>query len=242
MVCMPLLVVAGLGLTLLLLGCCPWVMRSCSAYSTCTALVLPALMQLPLTLLAFAFDAACIRLTRVPGGVLHAGTSMAAPHVSAVAALVWSAFTACPGYTIRAALKAAALDLGTPGTDEEFGAGLVQARAAYDYLLGHPCATAAWPARRYLPPPPAASPPLRPPPPPPSPRPVPAPSSSRQPQSGARRPPPPPVGTRRAPVPVASRRSPPPPASAGARRAQVLSASGSRLQGLPWVRPAAQLA
>ncbi len=64
------------------------------------------------------------------------GTSMASPHVAAVAALVWSyAPDATPG-EIRAALAASAEDLGTSGRNNEFGYGLVQAQAALDYLGG----------------------------------------------------------------------------------------------------------
>ncbi len=64
------------------------------------------------------------------------GTSMASPHVAAVAALVWSyAPDASPG-EIRAALAASAEDLGTAGRNNEFGYGLVQAQAALDYLGG----------------------------------------------------------------------------------------------------------
>ena len=64
------------------------------------------------------------------------GTSMASPHVAAVAALVWSYVPdATPG-EIRAALAASAQDLGSAGRNNEFGYGLVQAQAALDYLGG----------------------------------------------------------------------------------------------------------
>jgi serine protease len=64
------------------------------------------------------------------------GTSMASPHVAAVAALVWSYVPdATPG-EIRAALAASAEDLGSSGRNNEFGYGLVQAQAALDYLGG----------------------------------------------------------------------------------------------------------
>ena len=62
------------------------------------------------------------------------GTSMATPHVSAVAALVWSYFPKCTAATIRNTLNASALDLGAKGRDTKFGYGLVQAKAAYDRL------------------------------------------------------------------------------------------------------------
>ncbi|HEX6928493.1 MAG TPA: S8 family serine peptidase, partial [Gammaproteobacteria bacterium] len=43
------------------------------------------------------------------------GTSMATPHVSGVAALVWSNHTGCTNADIRSALQATAQDLGDPG-------------------------------------------------------------------------------------------------------------------------------
>ena len=63
-----------------------------------------------------------------------AGTSQAAPHVSGVAALL-----VARGVRGQAAVKrilATASDLGTPGTDAEYGAGLVNARAAVAGLGG----------------------------------------------------------------------------------------------------------
>lgn len=65
---------------------------------------------------------------------LFNGTSMATPHVSAVAALVWSYFPSCSVSQIRSTLDKTALDLGAPGRDPYFGYGLVQAKAAYDRL------------------------------------------------------------------------------------------------------------
>jgi serine protease len=64
------------------------------------------------------------------------GTSMASPHVAAVAALVWSHEPTLSAADIRAVLAATAEDLGTAGRNNEFGYGLVQARAALDYLGG----------------------------------------------------------------------------------------------------------
>ena len=62
------------------------------------------------------------------------GTSMATPHVSAVAALVWSAYPSLSNAEIRAALDATAKDLGDPGRDTAYGYGLVQAYDAIQYL------------------------------------------------------------------------------------------------------------
>ena len=64
------------------------------------------------------------------------GTSMATPHVAAVAALVWSANPSWTNVEIREALNASAVDLGAAGRDTIFGYGLVQAAAALDYLGG----------------------------------------------------------------------------------------------------------
>ena len=67
------------------------------------------------------------------------GTSMATPHVSAVAALVWSYFPTCTGTQIRNSLTKSALDLGTAGRDTKFGFGLVQAKAAKDRITTFGC-------------------------------------------------------------------------------------------------------
>jgi subtilisin family serine protease len=67
------------------------------------------------------------------------GTSMATPHVSAVAALVWSYFPTCTGSQIRTSLVNSAMDLGPVGRDTKFGYGLVQAKAAYDRIKAMGC-------------------------------------------------------------------------------------------------------
>jgi serine protease len=64
------------------------------------------------------------------------GTSMATPHVSGVAALVWSHNTAWTNQQVRDALAATAEDLGSTGRDNTYGWGLVQAKAALDHLNG----------------------------------------------------------------------------------------------------------
>lgn len=58
------------------------------------------------------------------------GTSMATPHVSAVAALAWSAKPTLSNATIRTVLQTTAQDLGARGRDNNFGYGLVKADAA----------------------------------------------------------------------------------------------------------------
>ena len=69
------------------------------------------------------------------GYALLDGTSMATPHVSGVAAAVWSRFPSATNQEIRDALTSTALDLGTAGRDNTFGFGLVQAKAALDFLV-----------------------------------------------------------------------------------------------------------
>ncbi len=67
------------------------------------------------------------------------GTSMATPHVSGVAALVWSHFPQCSNQQIRDALNATAQDRGATGRDTSYGFGIVKAKDAYDYLSQTDC-------------------------------------------------------------------------------------------------------
>ena len=64
------------------------------------------------------------------------GTSMAAPVVAGVAALVWSAFPNLTATELRQLLSESAVDLGAPGRDDAFGAGRVDAWRAIQQ--GHP--------------------------------------------------------------------------------------------------------
>jgi subtilisin family serine protease len=66
--------------------------------------------------------------------VRRSGTSMATPHVSAVAALLWSARPSLTQVQVRDLLERSAKDLGPPGRDPTFGFGLVQARAALELM------------------------------------------------------------------------------------------------------------
>ena len=64
---------------------------------------------------------------------------MAAPHVSGVAALVWSNHPTCTNSEIRNALGASAKDLGGAGRDNAYGFGLVRAANAVAYITANPC-------------------------------------------------------------------------------------------------------
>ena len=68
------------------------------------------------------------------GYAFLSGTSMATPHVSGVAALIWSANPSWTNRQIREALDSTAQDLGASGYDTSFGWGLVQAKAALTEL------------------------------------------------------------------------------------------------------------
>jgi subtilisin family serine protease len=67
------------------------------------------------------------------------GTSMATPHVSAVAALVWSYFPTCTAAQMRVTLSKSVIDLGAVGRDVKYGHGLVQAKVAYDRIKSLGC-------------------------------------------------------------------------------------------------------
>jgi len=62
------------------------------------------------------------------------GTSMATPHASGVAALVWGCYPQATNQQIRDALTSTAKDKGTVGRDNSYGYGIVQAKAAVDKL------------------------------------------------------------------------------------------------------------
>ena len=63
-----------------------------------------------------------------------AGTSLAAPHVSGVMALLLSAFPETRADALETVLKESATDLGPAGADNSYGYGLVNAEAAFNLL------------------------------------------------------------------------------------------------------------
>jgi subtilisin family serine protease len=94
-----------------------------------------------------------------PGSSYQAwsGTSMATPHVSGVAALVWGHNPSWTNAQVRSALESTAQDLGTAGRDNSYGWGLVQAKAALDSLNGGPPLPSPTPTRTPTAPPPTAT-------------------------------------------------------------------------------------
>lgn len=79
-------------------------------------------------------------LSTVPDGGYTSvqGTSMACPFVTAAIAKAWAARPQCTNAQVRQALEQSALDLGVSGRDNEYGYGLVQVEAMYNYLLAQP--------------------------------------------------------------------------------------------------------
>jgi subtilisin family serine protease len=78
-------------------------------------------------------------LSTVPSSAKYAawsGTSMAAPHVAGVAALVWSHNPQWTNTQVRDALVATAFDLWPAGRDDASGYGIVQAQKALARLQG----------------------------------------------------------------------------------------------------------
>jgi len=62
---------------------------------------------------------------------------MATPHVSAIAALIWSSDPSKTNKEVRDAMNQSARDLGDAGRDNAYGYGLVQAYDAWNLLGGY---------------------------------------------------------------------------------------------------------
>lgn len=69
-------------------------------------------------------------VTATPGFNPFFGTSAAAPHAAAIAALLKSKFPAITPAQIRSALTSSAIDIETPGVDRDAGAGIIMAYEA----------------------------------------------------------------------------------------------------------------
>ncbi|NVK88313.1 MAG: S8 family serine peptidase [Gammaproteobacteria bacterium] len=67
------------------------------------------------------------------------GTSMATPHVSGVAALVWSHYPSCSNAQVRVAMAKSAEDRGSAGRDNSYGYGIVKAKAMFDLFATNGC-------------------------------------------------------------------------------------------------------
>jgi serine protease AprX len=72
----------------------------------------------------------------VNGYVTLSGTSMATPYVAGAAVLMRQAAPSATPADIRAALTGSALDVGAAGGDNDYGAGLIDVRAAVDAVSG----------------------------------------------------------------------------------------------------------
>ena len=82
--------------------------------------------------------------------VAYSGTSMATPFVAGVAALGLEASPGSSPAAVKAALQATAHDAGATGADNEWGHGLVDARAFLAALGSAPGGTSAWPGHQLV--------------------------------------------------------------------------------------------
>lgn len=72
-------------------------------------------------------------LADVSGGYAYVhGTSFASPHVSGLAAMIFSIRPDLTAWDVRDIIMRSAQDLGTPGFDKEYGYGLIDAQAALE--------------------------------------------------------------------------------------------------------------
>jgi thermitase len=69
--------------------------------------------------------------TYLGGGYIYrSGTSMAAPHVAGLAALIWSEYPSYTNDQVEGRIEKTAVDLGVPGWDQYYGHGRIDAHAA----------------------------------------------------------------------------------------------------------------
>lgn len=86
---------------------------------------------------AFTAPGEFVRTTDLDGTYRWAsGTSIAAPHVAAVAALLFSLDPGMSSFQVENILEATVVDVGAPGVDPVFGAGLVNAGQAVNVVTG----------------------------------------------------------------------------------------------------------
>lgn len=113
--------------------------------SNCSGATIPVISlsqedgQLALTFADQSGTVASVLTEDASGYEAWDGTSMATPHVSGVAGLVWSHFPECTNDQIRKVLQNTAEDLGTAGRDNAYGYGLVRAAVAYNELSLNGC-------------------------------------------------------------------------------------------------------
>jgi subtilisin family serine protease len=91
---------------------------------------IPAIPSGSVTNFCWVFDLVVSPSSGTTGYAFAAGTSMAAPAASGVAALIWGKYGPMSPAQLEARLRASSADLGKPGKDDFYGAGFVDAGAA----------------------------------------------------------------------------------------------------------------
>lgn len=112
-----------------------WSARKCCARPLFT-------LTTVLILSGYKIPSTSVNVLGMPIYSKYSGTSQACPHVAGAAALVWSHFPLCSSNQIRYALAYTATGDGI--CNNEFGYGIVQTRAALDFLRENPCSSGTW--------------------------------------------------------------------------------------------------